>query len=291
MQLEWQLRRQAGVISRQQATDAGLSRYAVRRRVAMGRWEQLHPGVYLAAEHPYTNEVRLRAGVLACGPEAVAHGVAAAWWHGMVSELPDPVDVTVPRLRRPRPGSGVQIRRRDLPDRDVVEIRGVWLTEVPLTVLEAAVALGSDGGGALLDRALQRRVRFAAVYRAHCRNLGRRGSARAAALLAAAADRAGSHAERLLVQILREAGITGWRLGFAVAEYDIDLAFPAQRVAIEVDGWAWHVDVERFRQDRRRQNTLVNAGWTVLRFTWHDVSGDPRRVVAEIRAALGAAPA
>ena len=65
-------------------------------------------------------------------------------------------------------------------------------------------------------------------------------------------------------------------------------AAPARRIAIEVDGWAWHVDVERFQADRRRQNALVNAGWTVLRFTWHDLTADPERVIAQIRAALAA---
>jgi very-short-patch-repair endonuclease len=54
-------------------------------------------------------------------------------------------------------------------------------------------------------------------------------------------------------------------------------------LAIEVDGWAWHHDVERFRRDRQRQNALVLAGWTVLRFTWHDLTQRPGEVVAEIR--------
>ncbi len=69
-------------------------------------------------------------------------------------------------------------------------------------------------------------------------------------------------------------------------EYWIDVAFEARRLAVEVDGWAWHCDVDRFAHDRRRQNALVLAGWTVLRFTWHDLMSRPKEVVAEIRAAL-----
>jgi very-short-patch-repair endonuclease len=87
--------------------------------------------------------------------------------------------------------------------------------------------------------------------------------------------------------LLRDAGLTGWRCGYRVDRYELDLAFPAERIAIEVDGWAWHSDVERFRHDRRRQNALVLAGWIVLRFTWHDLTGRPEAVVAEIRLALG----
>jgi very-short-patch-repair endonuclease len=30
----------------------------------------------------------------------------------------------------------------------------------------------------------------------------------------------------------------------------------------------------------------VNLQWTVLRFTWHDLTGQPERVVDEIRVAL-----
>jgi very-short-patch-repair endonuclease len=177
------------------------------------------------------------------------------------------------------------IRWRDLPYLDLIGVRDLWVTDLPLSVLEAAVALGPQGSE-LLDRALQRRVSFPAVYRAHCRNQGWRGSAEASRMLAVAADRAASHAERLLVRLLRAARITGWKLSYQVQGYLIDLAFPAQQVAIEVDGWAWHITADRFVDDRRRQNAVVNLQWTVLRFTWHDLVGRPDDVLNEIRVAL-----
>jgi very-short-patch-repair endonuclease len=88
------------------------------------------------------------------------------------------------------------------------------------------------------------------------------------------------------IRLLRNAGITRWELGYRIQDILVDLAFPLQLVAIEVDGWAWHVDADRFVGDRRRQNALVNLRWTVLRFTWHDLVGRPDDVVAEIRATL-----
>lgn len=63
----------------------------------------------------------------------------------------------------------------------------------------------------------------------------------------------------------------------------VDVAFAATRIALEVDGMAPHVDVERFRHDRSRQNDLVAFGWTVLRFTWADLTERPGYVVAMIR--------
>lgn len=161
----------------------------------------------------------------------------------------------------------------------------MWLTAPPLTALEAALSEGS----AFLDRALQRYVRFPTLYRAYCRNLGRHGSPVAGRMIAAAADRADSAAERLLVRILRAAGVAGWVLGHPFGPFRLDLAFPAARLAVEVDGWAWHVDAERFRADRRKGNALVRAGWVLLRFTWHDLDRAPSVVVGEITAALATA--
>jgi very-short-patch-repair endonuclease len=61
------------------------------------------------------------------------------------------------------------------------------------------------------------------------------------------------------------------------------VAIPRLMVAIEVDGMAYHVDVERFQRDRTRQNALVDLGWTVLRFTWADLTDRPGYVAGAIR--------
>lgn len=285
MSIEGVLRRQAGVITRAQALAEGVSSAMIGRRVSSGAWVRMHPEVYLVADRALTAEARLCGAVLWAGPAAVVSGVAAAWWHGLRLDKPSMIDLTVPhswkRTRRP----GVRVRRRDLPGADVTETHGVQVTALPLTVLESAVDLG-PAGSSLLDRALQSRVGFEDLYLAHCRNLGRRGSAAGGELLRAAGDRAASAAERVAVALLRSEGFTGWECGYRLAGYEVDIAFPARRVAIEIDGWAWHTDVERFRRDRRRQNTLVLAGWTVLRFTWDDLIHRPDRVVAEIRRAL-----
>lgn len=205
----------------------------------------------------------------------------------MLRTAPDPVEVTVPARTKPRPQPGIRIRRRDIGHLDRIGQRDIWLTATALTVLETAIAL-PDGAG-FLDRALQRHVGFDALHRAHCRTLGRRGSPAAGRLLIVAADRAGSVAERLLVRLLRDAAITGWRLDHPFGEFRLDVAFPARRLAIEVDGWAWHVDTDRFRADRRKGNALVTAGWTLLRFTWHDLTTDPSSVIATTQAALARA--
>lgn len=284
MTLEHLLRRQGGVLSLHQAVEHGMSAATVQRRARQGSWERLYPAVYLVGGHRLDDEARVRAAWLWAGRDAVVSGPAAAYWHGLLDRAPETVEVTLPRPAASRSPDGVRVRRRTLDAVDLVGSRDIWLTERPLSVLETAVAL--PDGSMFLDRALQRHVRFPTLYRAFCRNLGRRGSSAAGRLLVAAADRADSAAERLLVTLLRAAGIDGWVLGHPFGPWRIDLAFPAQKVAVEVDGWAWHVDPERFRNDRRKQNALVRDGWEPLRFTWHDLDGRPAAVVEEIDATV-----
>lgn len=276
------LARQDGLVTDAQAVDLGMPGRTLRRRVQCDGWTRAAPGVLLAGGHPWTDRARLRAAGLWAGRRGVLSGPAAAWWHGMRQAAPERVELTVARACGLRGRVGVRVRHRDLDRRDVVVVDGLGLTAKPLTALETAAVDGS----VFLDRALQRHVGFAAVYAAYCRNLGAYRGAQIAELLIAAADRADSAAERVVIGLLRDAGVTGWEVGVPFGPWTIDLAFTEAKVAVEVDGWAWHVDVDRFRSDRRKGNALANAGWTVLRFTWHDLTARPGYVVAEIRAAL-----
>ncbi len=293
MRLQDVIADQAGVITLAQAVAGGMSAATVHRRARTGEWTRLHPRVYLVGGHRLTDEARVRAAWLWAGEGAIVTGAAAAYWHRMIDRAPEIVEVTVPRARKLRPQPGVRLLRRDLAFPDLVGIRGIWLAAAPFAALETAVTV--PDGSTFLDRALQRHVRFPAFYRAFCRNIGRHGSSEAGRLIIAAADRADSAAERLLVKLLREAGITGWVLGHPFGRYRIDLAFPEAKVAVEVDGWAWHVDAERFRNDRRKGNAIAREKWDLLRFTWHDLDGRPSETVKEIEDMIsekgpGAAP-
>jgi len=94
----------------------------------------------------------------------------------------------------------------------------------------------------------------------------------------------------VLHRLLRSAGLIGWLPNYPVRlggqSVVLDVAFPTTRLAIEVDGLVWHVDPARFQRDRTRQNELVTAGWTVLRFTWADLTERPDHVVAVVRSTL-----
>jgi very-short-patch-repair endonuclease len=107
-------------------------------------------------------------------------------------------------------------------------------------------------------------------------------------MLQAAEDGARSAAERLLIQLLKSAGITGWKANYPVAGYKVDVGFRGCKLAVEADGFAFHSNSDDFHNDRVRQNAIALAGWQVLRFTWLDLTEYPDRVTAEIRRAISA---
>jgi very-short-patch-repair endonuclease len=279
--LEDYLRDQDGVITLLQARAAGLSHDAVNRRVRSGKWLRCSPGVFFADDRLFTDASRVRVAVWSCGMKATASGLAAAWWHGVTRFAPDVVEVTVPRVSNHRQRFGMRLRRRDLAPKDIVERNRLRVTALPLTVVEAAARRG--GGAKLIDSALQRHVELPQLWRAHLRNKGRHGSPAARLLLQAASDGARSEAERLLIKLLRDNNITGWKANYPVGGYEVDFAFPGEMVAIETDGWAFHSSQEDFQNDRERQNKIALLGWKVLRFTWLDLTEYPQRVLAEIR--------
>lgn len=268
--LEDYLRRHDGVITLAQARGSGLSHSAIQRRVDSGRWRRCAAGVYFADDRPFTTAARIRAAVWGHGPRATATGLTAAWWLGLLAIEPGELEVTVPRNSHGRGGPGIKVRWRDLNEQDVFEDRALRVTGLALTVLEASARRG--GGAKIMDSALQRRVGLADLQRAHLRNSGRYGASAARRMLQAAAGGARSEAERLVIQLLRSAGIGGWTANLPVGPYVVDVAFPRERVAIEIDGWAFHSDREAFQNDRKRQNWLALHGWQVLRFTWLDVT-------------------
>jgi very-short-patch-repair endonuclease len=280
------LRRHDGVITLAQANAAGLTEQSVRRRARSGHWRRCSAGVYFVADREFTDAARVRATVWGYGNSACASGLAAAWWLGLTRFAPDVVEVTVPRDSHGRRHAGSRVRRRNLSRLDVVEDRGLRVTALPLTAIEAAVRRG--GGPKLMDEALQRHTELRQLWAAQLRNTGRYGSPAARRLLQAADDGTKSAAERLFTRLLAAGGVSGWKANQKVKGFEVDVLFRNAKVVVEVDGFAFHTDPESFERDRRKQNALVLAGYQVLRFTWLDLTEYPERVLALVQQAISA---
>ena len=66
-----------------------------------------------------------------------------------------------------------------------------------------------------------------------------------------------------------------------VSGYRLDFAHLPSRTAIELDGYYYHADPERFRKDRQRDRELSEQGWHVVRFAGDEVVADVERCVEE----------
>jgi very-short-patch-repair endonuclease len=282
---------QAGAFSRTQALALGVSESGIRRRLASGAWYRLVPsgGVYVQAAATVTWETRLWAAVLTVGsPSGLGLGTAAALW-AWVKPHEALVDVVVPRHRYPTRPPGVVIKRLDLQPADFTRKAGLPITTRTRTLADCLRFLPIADAVTVLDRAQQvNRVNLKRV----AEHLPARGTGtRQARQLLAAATGEHSPAERLATALLRQAKIGGWRMNHRVELAGrvvvIDIAFVDALVAVEIDGWAYHSDVDAFQRDRQRQNRLVAHGWRVLRFTYRDLVDRPDALVAEIRSALG----
>lgn len=283
------LLRQAGIITRAQALDCGLTARQIEHRLSTREWLVAFTGVYRLHASVPLPETRMWAATLWLGPSLLLADEGAAWWWGAVPEPPS--TWTFVGHSRRRPPADVRVVDAFVDPQDRWRHRGVPVLSRPWAVLRAAGArerARAGSGIALIDHAKQTRaVRQVDLQRAFDRHPGCWGSSTLRTLLARTGDGAHSELERLAVSLLRRAGIGGFRPNLLVrlrdgGSVEIDLAFPDRRIAIELDGYAFHSGATAFRRDLRRLNRLMADGWTVRRFTWDDVVGDPQGFVEAV---------
>lgn len=292
--------RQHALFTDHQAADLGATRSMTRHRLRTGRWMRAGAGVLRLSGAPVTWHSQVLAAVLAAGPGAVASHRTAAALHGLDGCRPGVPEVTVPRGRRYRPTQARAHESTDLALAPVVRIEGIPTTAVARTVLDLGAVLPVRRVHLAVDNARRRRLtdgdELLDTLVAHARR-GRRG---VGALRAILDEHYGeiatpeSWSERLLVALLVQAGLQKPVLQHEVVHagrrYRLDFAYPDERVAIEYDG-RQHAELEVWEADHPRQNDVVLAGWTILRYTRRMYLREPERIVREVRQALAAARA
>lgn len=279
---------QAGLFTARQARDGGATPDQVARRRRNGAW-QVVAGDALALADVARTPWRQAVAAALTWPDAVVCFASAAALHRMPVDPDERVHVIVPNRR---PGRGRLVTHElALATEDVCRIGGVRVTTLQRTLADCIGRLPTDQAEHLVTWTSTRgRLDVDALARVVVERRKSWGNARRRQALSDVADGALSAAERRLHRILRRAGVTGWVANAPISEAGriiarADVLFPEARLVIEVDGYAWH-GPDRFQQDRDRQNRLVAAGWTVLRFTWPDLTDRPDAVVRQIRALL-----
>ncbi len=281
-------RRQSGVVSRVQLRSTGLTDDQVDHLVRTGQLSPMGRGTFRSAAAPATLDGSLWRAVLATGGVLVGSSAAHLWQ--LIPEPPDVVQVAVDRQRQVFPLAGVTVSRLDLATHELTRRLGLPVTTRTRSALDHIAGCGFSAAVAFADRAVAQRWITSRDLERRLES-PRRGNAQVRRVLRTLVVGAEAESERRMHTLLRRAGIHGWSPNHVVAAgarfiARVDIAFAAQRLAIEIDGFAYHSDRDRFQRDRRRQNELVNAGWTVLRFTWTDLVDRPEYVLSTIQAHL-----
>ena len=68
-----------------------------------------------------------------------------------------------------------------------------------------------------------------------------------------------------------------------MGRFRLDFAYPHANLGIELEGHEYHSGKIAWLKDVARRNHLSDQGWTILYFTWDDVTRAPGDVVAAIR--------
>ena len=288
-----------GVLLRDELLSLLGSRRALDRAVLTGGWHRLLRGTSAPGPGPAELPLRAAAAARLLPERAVVADRCLLWLLGVdvlppgppVLEVVVPRDVVAPRRR------DVRSRIAHVPAADVVRlgpaavpclrpVRAVADLVRRLPLPDAVVVADAAWHAGLCD---DHGLRDELVAHASLK-----GVVQARRVLELADPRAESPPETRLRLGLCGAGLAPVPQHVVLDAHGrfvarVDLALPEQRLAVEHDGRAVHDRAEAFIADRRRQNALVAAGWTVLRFTAADLRRGAAPAVAQVLALVNAA--
>jgi len=223
---------------------------------------------------------------------------------GRIWGLLDPgdlVEITVPGQRAPKPKRTIVHRSADLAVEHTTVRRRIPVTNPLRTMVDLAAVLPPDEVEDALDAGLAYPSLFSvAAVEAIRERLARPGRTGSGVLRRVLEERefgdavSDSKLEKRMATLLRRAGLPPAVFHFVVLTpaglllAEVDFAYPAVKLAIEVDGFGVHGTPRAMSKDFVRQNGLVPYGWRVLRFTWRQVVREPEMVARSIADSLTA---
>jgi very-short-patch-repair endonuclease len=199
--------------------------------------------------------------------------------------------VTVPTHREPR--RGICFHRSEVPADERTVLNGIRATTMPRTLFDLAAVLDQRQ----LERAINEAdylrltdpLSLPSLLARHPRRKGAATLRRALAVRAAGATRTRSELEELLLSLLDRHGLPRPRINLYIPGIgEVDCAWPAARLVVELDSRQAHATLAAFERDRERDRLLTAAGWRVIRVTWRQLDPDPTAVMADLGRLLGA---
>jgi len=287
-------RRQHAAVRRDQLLAAGVTRAQIATRVQRGEWQRAFHSVYILGD-PTLIPLSIESAVLlSLGPDSALHHRTAGFLWDLARPKPQVVEVTIPRSNaRSRPGVRIHLTQ-SLDPKDIRHRDGLRVTSPARTIIDlAADSSSTELEHATSEAVAQRLMTDIELQEALDRTPANHpGAARLRARLSIDPDlllRTRSVAERIAYPLILDAGLPRPRLNEIVQGLRVDMHWPDHKLIVEIDGFQYHSSRHAFENDRRRDQILIAAGYTVIRITWHQLTNEPYKVVAAIAQALASA--
>jgi very-short-patch-repair endonuclease len=293
---EW-FRQHDGIVARPTLVDLGVSHAALRQMIMRGEIRRLGTGVYASGHVRIERRQLLQAVCQRNHDLAIGFTTAGQMWD--LRKMRDPrIHVLVPHGCSPQLHGAIVHRCRDVADTDVVVLaNGLRVTSPARTLFDASSIIGVTRTESALEQALDGGlVSFPAMVEL-CERLAKQarpGSWQMRSVLRGrpAWERAvQSDLEKRVLDAIRRRG-----LPLPIPQFELvlpdgktirfDFAWPAVKVALEVDHPFWHGSREAQHRDKKRDRTAIAMGWRVLRMTDWDVQTGMNQVAEDLRAAL-----
>lgn len=261
---------QHGLVTYDQLLGCGAAIRSIRRAVDRGLVTPVRRRVYRVNGVPDDVWQPVMAACLAGTPATVASHRAAAGLHGFPGVRPGAVEVTAPRSAR-RALAGVRCHSTAALDPDdIVVVRNVPTSSPARTIVDLAPTVDRFLLARIVDDSYRRGLCSPWDVGGTLARVGGRGRAGAAVLGSLLADRvvADSDLETTWLSRLARRGLRPPALQHQVVVRSrvlvMDMAWPDQRVGVEVDGWEPHRTRSAWDRDHDKLNAYAEAGWRVL---------------------------
>lgn len=283
--------RQYGLVALWQLSD--LDRNLARQRANSGSLHRVQQGVYAVGHELIPRNGRLLAAVLACGPDAVLSHRSAAVLHGLLGELDSRNHVIAPRRRGRSPVGIAAHRDGTLTAIDRTVVAGIPCTSLARTLLDLAASKDRGLRHAITQAEVERKFDLDSIEELLGRSKGRRGVRRLRLAIALHDPReqlTRRELEARFLDLCRRYGVTPPEVNGHLLVNGIsmmpDFIWRDAGVIVEADSRRVHGTVAAFEKDRRRDQLLSAAGWTVIRVTWRQVLDEPKALASTIRTLL-----
>jgi hypothetical protein len=287
------MRTNQGVISVAQLHRLGFSRHDVEGLVAHGDIRRLYRGVYADGRAPLRDDAYFKAALLAVGSGAWLAGDTAAMVMGFIPVSLAAIEVTLVASSTPK-HAGLLIRRMvQLPHPSEIRIvRGLRLSAVARLLIEVAASGATVAHlHELLEAAVRRNLLNVGELAATLdRNAGRQGVPRVRAACAEYLPSPGRKSpleqsfDRWLVT---HPEIPQPQRNIRLGPWEIDCYWPTERLALELDGRAYHIAADDFERDRLKDAWLQRNAITILRVTRRRWTVDRAGVYRDLTTMLG----